>query len=107
MDAPGLSLTQLVELYFPLVGLLCLAFWTGMLSQRVRTNEREIKELKADGANAGTVRDRLTRIETLMEGVEDRLDAFGRGMEGMQRQLGNLTGKNMGSIVELDGGHRG
>lgn len=99
-----MTVTGLIQLYAPLLGMLCLAFWVGALSQRVKTLERDVRDLE-DGADAtGTIRDRLTRIETKFEGTAEDINSIKRGMEGVQRQLANLMGARPGQVVELPGG---
>jgi hypothetical protein len=85
-----MSPTDLVQLYAPLVGLIGLAFWVGALSQRVRTLERDVADLKSDGDDELTVRDRLTVLETKFDIASDDLKSIKRVMEGVQRQLGNI-----------------
>lgn len=97
-----MNLTQLVQLYAPLAGLLIMAAWLGALSQRVKDLIQDVKELR-EGGDAITVIDRrLTRIETLMEGHGKEATATKRAIEGVQRQLGNLMMRGpSGSIVEF------
>jgi len=101
MDAstPGPALM----VYYPLIAAVGgMLFWSGVLSQRVRTLEREQAESKKDREGDGSVRDRLTRIETLMEGFQTRMGEFSRGMGGVQRQLANLMGKVPGGVYSLE-----
>jgi hypothetical protein len=41
-----MTTTELLQFYAPLVGLLGLAFWTGVLSQRVKSADARIKSLE-------------------------------------------------------------
>lgn len=85
-----MSVSQLVQFYAPLVGLLGMAFWTGMLSQRVRTLERDVAEARKGASELRETHDRIIRIETLMEGVIDDVAKMARQIESLQRQMGNL-----------------
>lgn len=85
-----MTVTELVQLYAPLLGLLVLAFWVGSLSQRVVTLERDVGELKRDGEGEVTIRDRLTALETKFDIASGDIKSIKRGMDGVQRQLGNL-----------------
>lgn len=98
-----MSVSELVQLYAPLAGLLVLAFWVGALSQKVANLKEDVKDLEEGADAAGTIRDRLTRIEVKFEGVEGDLTSIKRGMEGVQRQLGNLMGAKGGQVLELPG----
>jgi hypothetical protein len=73
-----MSFAELVQLYAPLGGLLALAFWSGVLSNRVTALERDAK---ASGAmhdmviridqvviNLGQTMDRLATTVTALEG---------------------------------------
>ena len=64
--------------YAPLAGILAMAFWVGMLSQRVKTLERDVEALEDA---TGTIRDRLTKIET-------RFDGAAGGISSIKRSLG-------------------
>lgn len=101
-----MTLAQLLQLYAPLAGLLALAFWVGMLSQKVADQKEDIaalksdvKALKDDEANGGAG-ERLVRLEVTLETAVKEIAKFGRAMEGVQRQLGNLMQKP-GSITEF------
>lgn len=95
-----MTITQLFQLYAPLVGLLALAFWTGVLSQRVKQLEDTAKDLKAANAEGSEVFERLVRLEVNMENAVNQLGSLDRGMQGVQRQLGNLMHKG-GAIQEF------
>lgn len=101
-----MTLAQLLQLYAPLAGLLALAFWVGMLSQKVVDQKEDILALKADvkslkdeDSHAGSA-ERLVRVEVTLETAVTELAKFGRAMEGVQRQLGNLMQKP-GTITEF------
>lgn len=77
-----MTVTQGLPFYAPFAGLLAVVFWLGVLSNRVATLERE-------------ERDRLPRVETLLDSVSDKVGRVERQVEGVHRQLANLaTGKN-------------
>lgn len=89
-----MTVTELVQLYAPMVGLMALCFWVGSLSQRVK----DLEKRSDDDAPKG---DRLTRLETGMEGVKEKLEALDRGQQGIQRQLGNLMMGKRGSAIGI------
>lgn len=96
-----MTVTELVQLYAPLAGLLGVVFWLGVLSQKVRALEstlRSIEEHDGPGGNS----ERLVRLEVTMEGVQTTLLSLDRGMQGVQRQLGNLMIKG-GASYETGG----
>lgn len=94
-----MTLAQLLQLYAPLAGMLGLAFWVGMLSERVRGLKDDVAKLQ----DQDTVADApaVVRMETRMGAMEKEMAKFGRGIEGIQRQLANLMGAPAGSLVEL------
>lgn len=85
-----MTISQLVQFYAPLAGLLAVVFWLGVLSQRVRNLEERINVLRADHDDGHSDHDMLIEMRTKMSLVVDRLDIFDRRMQGVQRQLGNL-----------------
>ena len=99
-----MTVPELLQLYAPLAGMLAMAFWLGMLSQAVATLKRDVEELKEGADATGSIRDRLTKIETKFEGAIDDIHSIKRSMEGVQRQLANLMGARPGQVVELPGG---
>lgn len=94
------QLPQLLQLYAPLAGLLALAFWVGVLSQKVKGLEDDVKDLRDQGSEGG-VSERIVRLEVQMEGMQASLEKIERGMEGVQRQLGNLMQKG-GTITQMN-----
>jgi hypothetical protein len=76
-------------LYAPLAGILGLAFWTGVLTERVRGLRFDVQELKEANAEGGS-ESKITRLQVEMEGARADIGKLSRGMEGVQRQLGNL-----------------
>lgn len=88
-----MTVEQLIQLYAPLAGLLCMAFWTGVLSQRVKTLEDSAKDEKSSG-------ERLVKVEVTLGTVHDDVQGIKRSMEGVQRQLGNLMTRGRG-VVDL------
>lgn len=87
-----MTVPQLLQLYMPLAGLLGMAFWVGMLSQRVTDLKEDVASLKADSGDGGSA-ERLVRLEVQMEGVKAGIDKLNRGMDAINRQLGNLMHK--------------
>lgn len=100
-----MTIPQLVAFYTILSGLgatvAALAFWSGVLHQKVISQGHEIRELKDAKIGERSDRDRLIVIETSLKGVKDSQDSMRRALEGVQRQLGNLMRLKSGEIVEL------
>ena len=94
-----MTLPQVIQLYAPLAGMLALAFWVGVLSERVRRLREDVKELQADSSVAGSPA--VVRLEEHVSGLKTSVDKLNRGMESVQRQLGNLMQKGPGHIIEL------
>jgi hypothetical protein len=96
----GLTVTvqELLQLYAPLAGLLCVVFWLGVLSERVATlktrviaAELEISGMKGDdGAGVG----RVIRLEVQMENLSKTIESVQRSIDGFQRQFANLMQKS-------------
>lgn len=95
-----MTVAQIFQLYAPLVGLLGLAFWVGVLSQRVKQLEDTAKELKDAHDDQSAVFERLVRLEVNMENAVTQLGSLDRGMQGVQRQLGNLMHRG-GTVQEF------
>ena len=83
-----MSLAEVFQLYAPLAGLLAMAFWSCVLTQRVRALEAQLSKLDGDGNG-----DRLVRLETQMGTVLDEMKSINRNMSGVQRQLGNISAR--------------
>ncbi len=89
-----MTLAQALQLYAPLAGLLAVVFWLGVLSNRVSTLEREERDRKGRDTVSLAERDRITRMETTLEGVNTQVERMARELGGVHRQLANIsTGK--------------
>jgi hypothetical protein len=97
-----MTVTELVQLYAPLCGLLGVVFWLGVLSQKVKNLEDCVATLKRDHTD-GDNSDRLIRVEVKMEAMSAELSTMSRAMQGVQRQLGNLM-KPGSPIHDFGGG---
>lgn len=100
---PVVTVTEALQFYAPLLGLLALAFWSGVLSQRVKGLEARCAALESEESKQATLIERLVRLEVQMGHVEDGIGTLKRGVETMQRQLGNLMTGGGGKIIELPG----
>ncbi len=90
-----MTFAQVMQLYAPLAGLLVVVFWLGVLSQRVKSLEEDVKDLKSDGGKDGSS-ERIVRLEVKMDGVGEQLASINRNMAGVQRQLANIaTGQGL------------
>lgn len=90
----AITLADIVQLYVPLVGLIGMAYWTGVLSQRVRSLESTQDGEKKDG-------ERLARVETLIEVQSGEIQALRASIDGLNRQLSNLMTGRAGAVFEL------
>lgn len=90
-----MTLTEVIQLYTPLGGLVLMAFWVGALSQRVKRAEQDITDLhendQAGEEKRGPVYDRLTRVEVHQETMLKEFEGFRRDISGINRQLANLA----------------
>lgn len=98
-----MTVTELVQLYAPLAGLLAVVFWLGVLSQKVKDLQERVATLRSDHDGTGSDHDLLVELRTQMRLVVDRLSGLERTMQGTQRQLGNLMMKG-GAGFEHPGG---
>lgn len=89
-----MSVTALFQLYAPFAGIAALCFWVGMLHQRVKTLETSAKRDREDG-------ERLVRVETKLESVEEDVEKILRHMDGINRQLGNIMQRQAGKVIEF------
>jgi hypothetical protein len=96
-----MTVTELFQLYAPLAGLLALAFWTGMLSQKVADLKEDVKSLMNESGGKDGTGSRLVALEGAMDGVKKSLESIDRGMSGVQRQLATLATK--GAFVPMMG----
>lgn len=98
------TMQELLQLYAPLAGLLCVVFWLGVLSERVGSlktrltaAELEIASMKGDdGAGVG----RVIRLEVQMENLSKTIESVQRSIDGFQRQFANLMQK--GTVHEFN-----
>lgn len=97
-----MTITQLVQLYAPLAGLLGITFWLGMLTQRVRGLEVDAADLKRFNEEGGSG-ERLVRLEVKMEDATRAIGSLDRSMQGVQRTLANWTRKTTSPIHEFGG----
>lgn len=92
IHSPGgavLSVSQMLQFYAPLAGLLLVVFWLGVLSQRVKSLENTVRRMEETEGEGGVI-ERLVRLEVHSETMLDQMKAQTREMAGVQRQLGNL-----------------
>ncbi len=90
-----MTVTGLFQLYAPLAGLVMLAFWTGMLSERVKNLQIAVSKLQSDEDHDRGF-ERLIRLEERVESVDKTLEKFDRTMQGISRQLANLANMKLG-----------
>lgn len=86
-----MTLTEALQFYAPLAGLLATTFWLGVLSSRVSTLEREERDRKDREPIERTDHDTLVGLSNDMTSVKETLKGMARNYEGMQRQLANMT----------------
>lgn len=71
---------------------MALSFWMGVLSQRVR-------HLESFGYMK--VSHQVVELITKMEASEQKLSSLDQRMEGVQRQLANISMARVGQVFEL------
>lgn len=96
-----MTLSQVLQFYAPLLGLLALAFWTGGLSARVRMLESSVREMADEARGENTALQRLTRLETQMESVTETSKEVKRSLDGVNRQLAALVVQRRGATAPL------
>ena len=90
-----MSAGDAVQFYAPFAGLMALAFWMGVLSQRVRQLEKDSKP--------ETVSAQLARLDERMGSAERQLGSIDGHLQGVHRQLGNIAMGHVGAVAELPG----
>jgi hypothetical protein len=97
-----ISVSSLVQLYAPLVGLLVMAFWLGVLSQRVRVSERRqdatdaaLKAATAETTTVAVLGSNVGKMEKTLEKME-------REMAGVQRALSKIATGEHGPITRFE-----
>lgn len=96
-----MTLTELLQFYAPLAGLLVMAFWVGALSNRVATLEREERDRKTRDRDDLDERDRMVRLETKLEGVETKLGGVERELGTVHRLIANLATGQGGKVIHF------
>lgn len=96
-----ITVAGLLQFYALLAGLLGLAFWVGALNERVKACRIAIEKLQDDGtiADAPTV----VRLEEKVQNLTAAVEKLVRGMDGVQRQIGNFM-RAPGKVVEMGRG---
>lgn len=85
-------MAHVLQLYAPFAASVALAFWVGVLSQRV-------KHLESFGYMK--VSTQVTELNVKMDSVTSDIGELKRAMEGAQRQLGNISMGRVGQVMEL------
>lgn len=96
-----MTVSQALQLYAPMAGLLAVVFWLGVLSNRVATLEREERDRKTRDLANVTDRDKITRLETLIDGASEKMERFERQLDGVHRQLANIATRSGNVAREL------
>ena len=90
-----MTVAEVFQLYVPLAGLVGLAFWVGVLSQRVRGLEDRLSDEKGDAA-------RLVRVETVLTAQAEDLKGLRASIDGLNRSLSNLMTGRGSQVIELN-----
>lgn len=98
----GLPLSTLVQLYAPLVGMLGLAFWSGILTQRLADLLRRVLKLEVASDGDVTVAVDLGRIDQRLQNLETNYGHVGRDISTIQRTLANLATGRIGPITKFE-----
>lgn len=97
---------DIIALYAPLAGVVGLAFWSGVLTQKVaglkEDHEKRLSKLEqhseADNGVAvqiGVLTERLTTVSKNLEKVD-------RDMQGVQRTLANIASGRVAPITKFE-----
>lgn len=89
-----MTIGEVLALFAPLAGLVALAFWTGALSQRVRSLEATLASGRADT-------ERLVRVETKVDGQGDSIGKIESSIDGIHRALRDLVTMRSSTLIEL------
>jgi hypothetical protein len=98
----AIPLATLVQLYAPLVGLLGLAFWSGILTQRLSDTLRRVMKLEAASDGDITVAVDLGRIDQRLQNLETNYGHVSRDIGTIQRTLANLATGRIGPITKFE-----
>lgn len=88
-----MTVAEVLQFYAPFAGLLALAFWTGVLSQKVANLTERLAKVEGEADGDISTVDRLARLETKMDIQHGDIEKISRSLEGVQRQLGNIAGR--------------
>ena len=93
-----MSLSEILQLYTPLAGLLVVVFWMGVLSERVGSLRGRLAKAEGDIAalrgEDGQGSSRILRLEITVENQAAQVASILRSLEGISRQLANLMQKS-------------
>ena len=98
-----MTLSQALQLYAPLAGLMVVVFRLGVLSNRVATLEREERDRKERDRDGVDHRDKIARLETLIDVASEKMERFERQLDGVHRQLANIATRSGNVSRELLG----
>lgn len=118
-----LSVDNVIQLYTPLAGLAMLAFWSGVLTQKIagiveRAKESEAQAAKLSAAENARVNARIAKIEdhaandtalaiqvgvlaSEMKGMAGNFGKLERDVSGIQRTLANMTSGKRTPVTEF------
>lgn len=85
-----MDFSQALQFYAPIVGIIGLAYGSGVLAARVKHLEKEVFN-ETDRQGKADDHDRLVIVEATVNNIHEDLVGIKRSLEGVQRQLGNLT----------------
>lgn len=95
-----MSVQELVQLYAPLAGMLAMAFWLGVLSERVRAiQERLLKVESHDTVADAPV---VVRLAGDVEGMGKTQTRFARDLENLQRQIVSAMSGKAGKFLKIE-----
>lgn len=87
---PTLTLEQLVSLYAPLVGLIALSFWVGVLSQRVSEARARILALEKSNAERVDLKPELAGLMAGFVALKDAMSEFKNDTHEQFKELNHI-----------------
>lgn len=85
-----MTIEQLFQLYAPLVGLLGLSFWTGVLSQRVRSAEARVDSLEATNAARVDLKPELADLNATVRAMKEAMGEMKKDSHDQFAELSHI-----------------
>lgn len=97
-----LTVKDILSLYAPLAGIVGLAFWTGVLSQKIADVVRRVLHLEGKETGDNAVIVQLAQLEERINGWGKGQEKLERSMSEVQRTIANMTSGRRSSITKFE-----